>query len=132
MTRILILGIAVTSMMVSGHAQIRKTTLACDRLALSPTARHRHFDVLSPALRQAHKQIRELPDGYEFEFPTDEATVQMLSEWAAGERLCCPFFDVDLRYAHDNGGFWLRLTGGEGVKQFIQADFAKWFERSAH
>jgi hypothetical protein len=26
----------------------------------------------------------------------------------------------------DRGSVWLRLTGGEGVKQFIKADFARW------
>ncbi len=26
----------------------------------------------------------------------------------------------------DKGAFWMRLSGGAGVKEFIQADFAKW------
>jgi hypothetical protein len=75
-----------------------------------------------------HKQVHELPDGFEFEFAPDQATVQTVSEWAAGERFCCPFFDIDLRFVHDHGGFWLRLTGREGVKQFIKLDFATWFK----
>ncbi len=104
------------------------TVFACDRLALAPEARKRHFDVLGPALRSMHKQIRELPDGYEFAFPSDPASVQTVSEWAAGEIRCCPFFDIVLRFEHGNGGFWLRLTGREGVKQFIRSDFARWFQ----
>jgi hypothetical protein len=105
----------------------QETPLACNRLALDPVVRQRHFDVLGPALRAMHRQTRELADGFEFEFPADSAAVQKVAEWAAGERLCCPFFDVELRFPRDRGGFWLRLTGGRGVKEFIRADFDRWF-----
>ncbi|HZU28139.1 MAG TPA: hypothetical protein VFA04_21590 [Bryobacteraceae bacterium] len=100
---------------------------ACNRMALTPEARRRHFDVLGPGLRAVHKTVRELPNGYEFEFDGDAATVQMLEEWIAGERRCCPFFNIDLRFEHDNGSVWLSLTGREGVKQFTRSDFASWF-----
>jgi hypothetical protein len=99
---------------------------ACNRLALDPVARKRHFDQLAPALAAAERSNRELPDGFEFEFPPDAATVQRVLEFAAGERLCCPFFDIVVRMERDRGSVWLRLTGGEGVKQFIKADFARW------
>ena len=98
-------------------------------MALTPEARKRHFDELGPALRAIGKNHRELRDGFEFEFPSDAATVQLVSEWAAGEHLCCPFFDIDLRLERESGALWLRLTGREGVKKFIQADFARWLER---
>jgi hypothetical protein len=99
---------------------------ACDRSALSPQARQRHFDELSPALRARKKSIRELPDGFEFEFPPDPATFQLVAEWVAGERLCCPFFDIDVHLDREGTSLWLRLTGREGVKQIIRADFAAW------
>jgi len=104
------------------------SVFACNRLALDPDARHRHFDVLGPALRAAHIRERELSDGYEFEFPSDPSTVRIVSDWAQGESLCCPFFDIVLRFDHDRGGFWLRLTGGNGVRQFVRTDFASWFK----
>jgi hypothetical protein len=104
-----------------------ESPFACNRAALSPEARKRHFDELSPALRDRKKSIRELRDGFEFEFPPDTATFQLVSEWVAGERLCCPFFDIDLHSEREGGSLWLRLTGREGVKQFIRADFARWF-----
>jgi hypothetical protein len=99
------------------------------RLRLSPTrpSRKRHFDELSPALRARKLSIRELRDGFEFEFPTDSTTFQLVSEWVAGERLCCPFFDIDMHVEREHGNLWLRLTGREGVKQFIRSDFAQWF-----
>jgi hypothetical protein len=104
-----------------------ESPFACNRAALSAQARKRHFDELSPALRDRKKSIRELRDGFEFEFPSDTATYQLVSEWVAGERLCCPFFDIDVRAEREGGSLWLRLTGREGVKQFIRADFARWF-----
>jgi len=100
---------------------------ACDRAALTPQARKRHFDELSPALRARKLNIRELHHGFEFEFPNDTATFQLVSEWVAGERMCCPFFDIDMHVEREHGNLWLRLTGREGVKQFIRAEFAQWF-----
>ncbi len=117
---------AAVSVLLSGQTV---APFACDRLALNPEQRKRHFDELGPQLRGLAKGVRELPDGYEFEFSADPATIQLVAEWAAGEHRCCPFFDIDLRLEREHGAFWLRLTGREGVKQFIQADFGKWFKR---
>ena len=99
---------------------------ACDRSALDSEARKRHFDELGPALRSMKKAVRELPDDYEFQFPADAKTIAMVAEWAAGERLCCPFLKIELRIEPEHGPFWLRLTGREGTKQFIEADFSSW------
>src|SRR5436305_13492991 len=96
---------------------------ACNALALSPEARKRHFDELGPALLKLKKSTRELPDGYEFELPPDKGTYQLLTEWAYQERLCCPFFDIDVRFERENGPLWLRLTGRPGTKEFIKEEF---------
>jgi hypothetical protein len=80
-------------------------------------------------LRQTVKNVRELRDGYEFQFPADPVTFRLVAEWAAGEHLCCPFFDIDLRQEREQGAFWMRLSGRSGVKQFIEADFAKWMAK---
>ena len=96
---------------------------ACDRLALDPVARKRHFDELGPMLRSMRKSTRELADGYEFEFAGDAKTYALLNEWAQGERVCCPFFDIAIRAERENGAIWLRLTGRDGTKAFIKSDF---------
>jgi hypothetical protein len=62
-------------------------------------------------------------------FPAESAAFRLVSEWVDGERLCCPFFDIDLRFEREHGALWLSLRGREGVKQFIHADFAKWFQK---
>jgi len=115
-----------------GNAPSAKTAespFACNRLALTPEQRKRHFDELSPKLLSLKKSVRELPNGYEFEFSAEPKTVQLVAEWAVGERACCPFFDIDMRLEREGGSFWLAVTGGEGVKQFIQADGAAWIKK---
>jgi hypothetical protein len=96
---------------------------ACNALALSPEVRKRHFEEVGPALLKLKKGTRELPDGYEFEFPADKATYQLLAEWLVEERLCCPFLEIDLRLSAEGGPLWLRLTGRPGTKEFIKAEF---------
>jgi hypothetical protein len=98
----------------------------CNRLALTPQLRKRHFEELGPKLRSLRKSVRELKNGYEFEFPGDTATYQLLTEWAIQERLCCPFFDISLRLEPEGGPLWLRLSGREGTKEFIKVDGASW------
>jgi hypothetical protein len=100
-----------------------ESPFACNAFALSPEIRKRHFEKLGPALLKLKKSTRELPDGYEFELPADNKTYQLLTEWAFQERLCCPFFDIDLRFDRENGPLWLRLTGRSGTKEFIKEEF---------
>src|SRR5438477_3635430 len=102
---------------------------ACNAMALSPEVRKRHFEELGPALLKLKKSARELADGYEFEFPADETTFHLLMEWAMQERLCCPFFEINLRFEKEGGPLWLCLTGREGVKGFIKADGAAWVKQ---
>ena len=125
MKTLLILAVMLSTLLAASSI----SPFACDRSALTPEQRKRHFDQLGPELRTLVKNVRELPDGYEFEYPADWSAIEKVAEWAAGERLCCPFFDIDLRLDREHGAFWLRLTGREGVKQFVQADFARWFHR---
>jgi hypothetical protein len=106
-----------------------QTPFSCDRLALTPEVRKRHFEELGPMLLSLKKGVRELPGGYAFEFPSDERTFTLLTEWSNQEGLCCPFFDIDLRFDREGGPLWLRLTGRPGTKDFIRVDAAKWLQR---
>lgn len=97
---------------------------ACNMKAMSPEARKRQSEILSPALRSSKLSLKELSDGYEFKFPSDAKTYQMVAEWIGNERLCCPFFDFDLRVGKASDPMSLSISGPEGVKQFIQAELA--------
>lgn len=72
------------------------------------------------------KHVREIAGGFEFEFPSNEDTSPLLEEWAAGERQCCPFFQIEIYPDPQSASRWLRLTGRQGVKEFIRAEFASW------
>jgi len=117
-----------TSTIAHAPGAPQESPFACDVMALDQAARKRHFDVLGPRLRALKQAVRELPDGYEFRLPGDPQTVSMVTEWAAGERRCCPFFDIEIRMGREGGPLWLKLTGREGTKQFIKVDAAMWLE----
>jgi hypothetical protein len=121
--------VLLLSMIAVGQAVSQVSPFACERSALSAADRKRHFDELGPALRGMVKNVRELRDGYEFEFPADPATFRLEAEWAAGEHLCCPFLDINLRQEREKGSFLMGLSGRPGVKQFIEADLGKWMSR---
>jgi hypothetical protein len=115
----------------AGAAEVKsgESPFACNRAALTPEERKRHFEELGPLLRSMRTGVRELPDGYQFQFSADPATYRLITEWSAGERACCPFFDVDVRSTREGGPLLLSLTGREGVKKFIEADGAAWLEK---
>jgi hypothetical protein len=100
----------------------QESPLACNAFALSLELRKRHFEELGPALLKLKKSTRELSNGYEFELPVDNKTYQLVTEWAYQERLCCPFFDIELRFDRENGPLWLRLTGRPGTKEFLKME----------
>jgi len=105
-----------------------QSPFACDTLALEPVARKRHFDVLGPEIVSKRLAVEELPDGYEFTLPNDKVTYDHVAEWANGERLCCPFFDISLRATPERGPLKLRITGRPGTKAFMQADGKRWLK----
>lgn len=113
----------------SPGAAKHESPFACDRLAFTPEQRKRHFDELGPTLRSLKKGVRELPDGYEFQFSADAATLELVAEWAAGEHLCCPFLDIDLMLEREDGPLWVRLTGREGVKKSIELESSFWLKQ---
>src|SRR5262249_16831524 len=106
----------------------RQSPFACDRLALDPAAPARPFPALGPTPRTLKTGVKELPSGYAFQFPTDMKTVQLVAEWAAGERLCCPFFDIRIHFVAEGGPMWLTISGREGTKQFVEVDAAAWIK----
>lgn len=110
-------------------ASKKESPLACDRLALTAEQRHRHFEEVGPELRAKRKSVRALADGYEFEFPGDSDTFQLAAEWARVEHICCPFFEISLRLEPEGGALLVRVTGREGVKQFMEADGAEWVKQ---
>ena len=93
----------------------------------APKFRKRSLDELGSELLRLRKSTRELPDGYDFEFPANVTTYELLTGWAFQEWLGRPSFDIDLRLEKEGGPLWLRLTGGEDTKATIKA--AGWVQQ---
>jgi hypothetical protein len=95
----------------------------CNTKALTPEERARHKQ-LGEKLTAARKEIVELPKGYEFQFSPKNITIAELAEWVSAESKCCPFFDFHIDLEGEGSLLCLRLTGEEGIKAFIRAEFA--------
>jgi hypothetical protein len=111
-----------------GPPATTESPFACNVKALTPAARTRHFDEVGPAMRAMRLAVRELPNGYAFQFPADPAAVALIAEWVTGERACCPFFDIAMSFDREGGPFWLTITGRPGTKDFIKADAPDWIK----
>jgi len=95
---------------------------ACNMNGMNTEQRQR-YELLTKRLQITKQEIKELPDGYAFRLSSEASTVKDAAEWITYERLCCPFFDFGLEVERNSGAMWLRLTGREGIKPFIRAEF---------
>jgi hypothetical protein len=98
------------------------TSFACDMTAIPVADRPAHHQLIRRLMTQAAEDSSELPDGFSFRFPADE--YQAVTEFVGRERLCCPFLTFTLEVLPEQGPLVLRLTGAEGVKEFIRAELS--------
>jgi len=94
----------------------------CNIKALTPAERARHKQ-LSEKLMAARKEIVETEKGYEFQYSPADVSLAELADWVAAESKCCPFFDFHIDLECERKLVCLRLTGEEGIKAFIRAEF---------
>ncbi len=66
------------------------------------------------------REVKELEDGYSFEFPGDDASTQSLLEFVKGERRCCTSVTFELAFEPNQGPIRLRLRGSGEIKALIQ------------
>jgi hypothetical protein len=118
-------GVAAQAQANPSSIKKSESPFFCNRTALTAEQRQ-HQQELGKTLRSALLGVQELADGYEFEFVPGHANYQALAEFTPLEHACCPFFDVSIRLEREGGKLWWRLTGREGVKPFIRAEFSPW------
>jgi hypothetical protein len=94
----------------------------CNIKALTPEERARH-KLLTEKLMTARKESVETEKGYEFQYSPADVSLAELAEWVAAESKCCPFFDFHIDLEREGKLACLRLTGEEGIKAFIRAEF---------
>ena len=93
---------------------------ACDMTAIPEGKRGAHDTVIRRLMTEAVQEIRELPNGLLFRFSAEE--FDAVTEFVGQERLCCPFLALALEVSPGYGPLLLRLTGAEGVKDFIRTE----------
>jgi hypothetical protein len=93
---------------------------ACDMTAIPAAERPAHHELIRRLMDHLLEETRELPDGLEFRFPADE--YDSVVRFVARERLCCPFLSFTVDVTPGRGPLCLRLTGAEGVKDFMRAE----------
>lgn len=97
---------------------------SCDELGslscnlTSPELRERKQTVLE-SLKCQIVEKKELPNGFSFLFPGNDAVLDELIEFVKTERECCPFLTFELSVSGDKSKIWLSLTGPDGIKDFI-------------
>ena len=98
-----------------------ESPIACDLSGLD-THQRRRYETLIAEMGTAVQEVRELPDGYAIRIPSEGSIFLAIAEWITLERLCCPFLRFVLEIDSEGGPTWLRLTGREGVKEFLRAE----------
>jgi hypothetical protein len=93
--------------------------LACDLTAIPADVREEHV-ITAPQLFALGQEVQELPDGYAIRFLNEPGRLLTIAKFIENERLCCPFFNFGLEVVSNRGPLWLRLTGGDGVKEILQ------------
>lgn len=93
--------------------------IACDPAAIAVDEREAHTKIAT-ALFEHITDRRELSDGYAFRLPAETEVVQTAGAFVSRERLCCPFFHFTLEVPPDEGPVWLKMTGREGVKGYVE------------
>ena len=92
---------------------------ACDLTAIPEEDREEHV-MSAPQLFSTAEEVQELPNGYAIRFANAPGKFVAIAEFIESDRLCCPFFNFVIEVEPYSGPLWLRLTGGEGVKEVLQ------------
>jgi hypothetical protein len=79
---------------------------------------------LLATLRERMTGLDHEPEGIVFRLRNERETFALAGEFVVYEARCCPFLRFDLTVEADGATVRLRLSGGEGVGDFLRATFA--------
>jgi hypothetical protein len=98
---------------------MHRNTLTCK--LTTPELQLRKSTVLTELKNAALERIETL-DGIKLKFKGSDETIDLLTSFIKTERLCCDFFEFDLKIKDENEFTWLNLSGPEGAKEFIRTE----------
>jgi len=96
--------------------------IACNLKAIDAADRPRYQDLMK-RLRAAVQARREISGGFAFTLNGKALDLLQVAEWISMERRCCPFLMFQLSVSGDKADWHLKLTGPEGVKSLLEAEF---------
>lgn len=70
-------------------------------------------------LKSLLKERKEETNSVLYKFESTDKNIDLVSSFIKTERLCCDFFEFDLSVESGSEFMWLKLSGPEGVKDFI-------------
>lgn len=117
-----ILALASGAQSQNQQGEKKESPFYCNIKALSVAERARKNQI-GEKMAASRAEVKELPNGYAFRFRPGGVSLLELADWVESERRCCPFFDLAIEAEREGGSLWLKITGREGVKQFIRAEF---------
>lgn len=95
------------------------SALACNPHGIPAEEREEHFARIERLFGSAVER-RELPDGLAFSFAAE--AFPEAARFVDNERRCCPFLAFTLELRPDSGPLTLRLTGPDGIREFLAAE----------
>jgi hypothetical protein len=74
-------------------------------------------------VRAAIQERKEAPSGYVYTMDAATVSIDEAEEWGRMERCCCPFLTLRLTPSDTPQSWTLDLSGPEGVKPLLNAEF---------
>jgi len=105
-------------------AMTEKAPFACNRNAMTKEERVR-YELLRGKFEKAVCAVAELANGYSFRLLSGALSLEDIAEWVEYEKKCCPFFGLGVETGLEECPIAVRITGREGVKAFIRAEFVE-------
>jgi len=93
-----------------------KTGLSCK---LTDEEFREHKEKIRAGLKEGLRDKQEIADGFVYAFHGSDATIEQLVNFIRIERQCCPFFRFELTIRDEKTDILLKITGPEGVKEFL-------------
>jgi hypothetical protein len=125
-TCVIVIIIAFTSL--HGQAQQNQHTMKdlSERAKLTcklttPELQERKRTVISE-LKVLVKERKENANSVSYKFDSTDKNIDLISSFIKTERLCCDFFEFNLSVESDSEFMWLRLSGPDGVNEFIREE----------
>ena len=86
---------------------------------------HRFQKFIAGVAQQGSEAVSLLiSNGYAFRFGPND--LEEIARFVANERKCCPFLAFAIEVSEDGGPVWLRISGPEGSRALLDAEFPIW------